>query len=75
MENQVVFKELEVGNYFNCKPTTDAWALQNGLTHEYENNHGGICFVRPLKTVAYVAVDESAEGTAVLEKWRIRVVQ
>lgn len=72
MENQVVFKELEVGNYFRCTPTQDDWALSFGMTHEYESECGHKRFVKLLKTVVYVAVDEDAMGFPVYEKWHIR---
>ena len=33
---------------------------------------GGVRFARVLKTVAYIVVDEQADGSALVEKWSIK---
>lgn len=70
----IAFKELEFGHLFFCKPTTDEWAVSFGLTHEYTSENGHRRFLKLLKTVAYVAVDEDAMGCPVLDKWAIRQI-
>ncbi|MGF6996754.1 hypothetical protein [Paraburkholderia sp. GAS32] len=54
------------------EPTPHAWDLEQGATHRLILSHGESRPLRLLKTVAYVAVDEAADGTAVWEKWLIR---
>jgi hypothetical protein len=64
------FQEKDHHRHFTYRPTTDAWALQNNLTHEIDVLDG-FRFARILKTVAYVAVDEAADGSPVIEKWSL----
>lgn len=64
------FTEREFGKRFSYRVTSDAWALGQGLAHEVDVLDG-IRFARILGTVAYVAVDETADGSPVLDKWRI----
>jgi len=65
------FKERDHGNTFAYWPTQNEWAASQGLTHEIECGEV-FRFGRILKTVAYVAIDEAADGSPVLEKWQIR---
>lgn len=74
MATKVVFKEKEFGRYFTAQETTDEWALSHGLTHEYVSEGGYRRYLKLLKTVAYVAVDEADDGSAVLERWEIKVI-
>lgn len=64
------FTEKEFGKHFSYRVTSDAWALGHGLAHEV-HVLDGVRFARILGTVAHVAVDEAADGSPVLEKWRI----
>lgn len=66
------FKERDVGNRFYYRETKDEWALKHGLKFEIDfANTEERRFARILKTVAYIAVDENAEGKPVLAKWHI----
>ena len=57
--------------HFTYRPTTDPWAVKHGLTHEIDMFRG-TRFAIVKKTVVHVAVDESQEGTPVLETWKLR---
>jgi hypothetical protein len=65
------FVEKSHGHGFTFRETSNEWALQNGLKYEIDVLDG-VRFANIKVTVAYVAVDEAADGTAVLEKWDIR---
>ena len=72
IDETIFVKELDVGYVHTFKKgAPSAWAEAQGCTHS-------LCFMlhslgaRLLKTVAYIAVDEDAEGNAVWEKWRVR---
>lgn len=53
--------------------TKDAWALKNNLPFELLfSNTGAIRFARILKTIIYVAVDETENSLPVLNKWNCR---
>lgn len=56
---------------YDYAATSDQWAISNGLPHEIETV-GGVRFCNILKTVAYVAVDETADGKPEIEKFDIR---
>jgi hypothetical protein len=67
------FVLIENRKTFWFEPCKNEWATAHGATHEIvlcngEERRG----VRLLKTVAYVAVDESSDGYPVWEKWLIR---
>jgi hypothetical protein len=69
------FQEREYKKYFEFRPTQNKWALEHGLNFEIAVGPGRepeIRFAKILKTVAYVAVDEDAEGKPVLQKWDIK---
>lgn len=70
------FKEKEYGNFFEFRPTQNPWAIENGLEFEIavgpDYNNLQVRFAKILKTVAYVAVDEDANGKPVFQKWEIR---
>jgi hypothetical protein len=68
-----LFREKDFGNYFSYRPTSNEWAISQGLTHEIDCGEVHR-FARVLKTVAHVAIDEAADGTPVIEKWEIRHV-
>ncbi len=65
------FVEVDYGNDFTYKETKDAWALSQGLKHEIDVLDG-VRYANVKKTVAYVCVDEDADGNAVLDKWQIK---
>jgi hypothetical protein len=65
------FQERDHGHWFSYALTADEWALANGLPHEIDTIDG-VRFARVLKTCVYVAVDEAADGTAVLQRWALR---
>ena len=70
--NEGEFQESDFGNYFTYRKTDNLWAIEQGFMHEIDVGNGGVRFARVLKTVAYVCVDEDAEGKAVFEIWRIK---
>lgn len=71
---QGCFRERDEGHYFEYKTTTNPWALKHGLTCEYTSEAGHQRFIKLLKTVVYVAVDEKADGSPQLEKWHVKRV-
>ena len=60
------FQEVDHGHYFTYRLTQDAWALQEGYTHEIDVLDG-VRYGIVKKTVAYICVDEN-----MTEKWFIR---
>lgn len=78
MTTTLTFRERDCGNYFEyAEGAPDDWSRDRGATHTLFLN------TRPIngwdkraaivkKTVAYVAVDEAADGGIVWEKWQIR---
>lgn len=66
------FKEKEFGKYFEFRPTSNPWAMSQGLEFEIALTNGEIRFAKILKTVAYVAIDEDVDGSAILQKWTIK---
>lgn len=76
---EITFKENDFKQYFSATLTDDHWATEQGLTHvikcglDYQG-HTVKRYGRVLKTVAYIAVDEAADGSAILEKWNIKHV-
>jgi hypothetical protein len=76
-ENIVIggqFREKDYKNLFEFRPTTNPWALQNGLNFEVAVGPDNlqVRYARILETVAYVAVDEDEFGKPVLQKWQIK---
>jgi hypothetical protein len=73
------FYEKDTGNHF-CywDGAPDEWAGQRGATHTVRLTYRDLPHQSPLrgakilKTVLYLAVDESPEGDIVWEKWDIR---
>jgi len=53
-------------------PGQGDWGLKNGFLHEIAVCDGSIRFANVKKTVAYVVIDEDAEGKPVIEKWKIK---
>jgi hypothetical protein len=67
------FTESTQGCSFTYQPVDPEWqwAVQHNLPHQIHVLDGfraGLV----LKTVAYICVDEAADGTPVLEKWSIK---
>ena len=69
------FKERDHGKYFEYKTTTDPWALRYGLDCEYTSEAGHVRFFKLKKTVVYVAVDEAADGSPILDKWHVKRIR
>jgi hypothetical protein len=65
------FMERDCGRWFTYRFTENAWAKAQGLLFEFDVLDG-VRFAQILKTVAYVCVDEDAEGNAVIEKWFLK---
>lgn len=65
------FQNTETKKWFSYVETKDAWAVSQGLTHEI-HVLDGVRFGNVLKTVAHIAVDEAADGKAVMESWKIQ---
>jgi len=65
------FQEKEHGHWFEYRPTSDEWALSQGLTHEIAVAYGEKRYAQVKKTVVYVAIDENEYGKALIEKWSI----
>ena len=61
----------ELGHWYTYRPNSSLWGLQHGLTVEIDVLDG-VRSARLLKTVIYVAVDEGADGSPVLEKWALK---
>jgi hypothetical protein len=70
--NKGEFQEVSQKHWFTYRETTNEWALRNGLGFEVDCGHGETRFAKILKTVLRLAIDEAADGSAVLEKWSIR---
>jgi hypothetical protein len=66
------FTLIENRKTFFFEPTSNDWAKAQGATHDLLLTDNNRRAVRLLKTVAYVAIDEAADGSAVWEKWLIR---
>lgn len=68
------FREKEYGRSFGYSDTPpNEWAAERGATHNVHVADPN-CPDRParvLKTVAYIGVDENADGNIVWEKWHI----
>jgi hypothetical protein len=65
------FVEVSYGKVFTYRLTHDVWALNQGYKHEVDVLDG-VRYANVKQTVAYVCVDEQADGTAVIEKWNIK---
>lgn len=70
-ENIGEFTEVDYNKNFTYRKTKDAWALEHGLEHEIDMVLG-VRFGNVKKTVAYVAIDEASDGSAVMQKWKIK---
>jgi hypothetical protein len=67
------FTLIENRKTFFFEPTTNDWARGHGCTHDVLLRNGEVRLsMRLLKTVAYLAIDEGADGQPVWEKWLIR---
>jgi hypothetical protein len=60
----------ETRKYFTFRPTDNPWAAQHDLIHEIDVLDG-VRFGIVRKGVAYIAIDEDANGYPVLERWTI----
>lgn len=67
------FTEVDQGHCFTYESVlgTDQWAVNHNLPHIIHFRDGIMRYGRVLKTIAYVCIDEAADGTPVLEKWKI----
>jgi hypothetical protein len=63
--------ENELGNGYTYRPSRNPWGLAHGLPHEVDVLDGTRAAIVK-KTVLYIAVDEAADGTPVLEKWHLK---
>lgn len=61
------FQEKDYGKWFTYRASENTF----GLPHEIDVLDG-TRFAKVMKTVAYVAVDEDADGNPVLEKWDLK---
>ncbi len=84
LPTKIDFTELEFGLRFYARPIEtlhetlgSRWALRYGLTHAIETGYGSRrwCKFSPKRTRVYIAVDEAADGTPIMQKWVIRNVQ
>jgi hypothetical protein len=71
------FVEKSVGNFFEFSLNTEENTFGEDYPHKVwvssnPVNDSGWRYARVLKTVAYVVVDEDAEGNPVVEKWDIK---
>lgn len=65
------FQERDFGNWFSYATSGNPWGIAHGFPHEIYTADG----FRPakvLKTVAYVVVDELANGEPEVEKWYLK---
>jgi len=71
---QVTFVEAEFKNEFYCTPieANETWAIEQGATHKWINKYGDFRFLTIGTTIAFMIVDEDANGNAVKEKWSIK---
>lgn len=65
------FQETSVGKWFTYKPTQDVWALGHGFTHEVDVLDG-VRYASLTKTSIQICVDEGADGTPEVERWKIK---
>lgn len=74
------FKEVEFGKFFEYNHTQNgAMAYINGRKDKQRFDHviyvGPLCetrMARVMETVAYVIVDEDANGEWIVERWKIK---
>jgi hypothetical protein len=70
--DQGQFREKTFGHSYNWK-MSDRLSFGNEYPHEiYVGFNGETRFANVRKTVAYVVVDEAADGSPVVEKWEIK---
>jgi len=69
-DNVGEFREVEYGNWFTYRETTNPWALENGLQHEVDVLEG-VRYANVLKTVCKIAIDENPDGTPYVVSWKI----
>jgi len=65
------FYTRDTRKIFEYRNTACQWALDHGLLSEISLTNGEIRYANILKTVAYVAIDEDANGMPVLDRWLI----
>ena len=68
------FKEKKFGHCFEYRPTFDSWAKSKGFEFELAAGDGSVRYANIKKTVAYVCIDESDDGTPITEKWSIKTL-
>jgi hypothetical protein len=69
------FTECDEGNFFEFTQPESENDMVFGTDFNvmvWVDNANGYRFAKVLKTVAYVIVDEAADGSPVVEKWNIR---
>ena len=69
-----IFTSSSTNRIFEYRLNTNAWGIKHGLPHEiFVSDDGKKTRSGNVKeTVCIIAVDETAYGTPVLEKWRIK---
>ena len=70
-ENIGEFYECDFDKNFTYRETKNEWALSHGLKHEIDCLDC-VRFANVRKTVVNVCIDESSDGTPVIEKWFIK---
>lgn len=65
------FQLSSTGVWFTYRETTNPWALENGLRHEYDVLDG-IRFANVKKTVVHACIDEDEDAKAVIEPRQIK---
>ncbi|CAB4200434.1 hypothetical protein UFOVP1355_45 [uncultured Caudovirales phage] len=65
------FQLRSTGVWFTYRETTNPWALENGLRHEYDVLDG-IRFANVKKTVVHACIDEDEDAKAVIETRQLK---
>ena len=69
------FQEKEHGRYFDYRNVNihdDGYTPFNGYEYRVYVGHNQTRYAKVLKTVAYVVVDEAADGSPIVEKWQLK---
>ena len=65
------FVEADYGHTFTYRKTTDPWALAHGLDMEVDVGYD-TRFARVTKTRCYMSIDEQADGSPLIEVWKLK---
>lgn len=68
-------QETSTGNWFTYRATENEWAIAHGFTHEIdvgEAPSNNVRFASIRKTRMKVVVDESFDGSPVVETWILK---